>query len=233
VESSINYALASSSQSLPSEPMSTRLPELLLLEILRVHLATAPAIERGWIAALRDPILAPAMAQLHAAPDRKWTVAELAASVAVSRSLLDERFRQVLGRSPIRYLTDWRMHIAEELLATTREGVAAISRRVGYDSEEAFSRAFKRAHAISPSMWRTLNSRSHHEARQPENGPPGMRFNVAALKRATARPSPQARLLDKQLGELGWGNVTTNARGSSRRAAPTTSPAPNCGHLVG
>ena len=154
VESSISYALASTSESRPAEPASTRLPELLLVEVLRLHLATAPAADRGWIAALRDPVLAPALAQLHAAPERKWTVADLAGSAAVSRSLLDERFRQVLGRSPIRYLTDWRMHIAEDLLATTEEGVGAIARRVGYDSEEAFSRAFKRGHGSSPSSWR-------------------------------------------------------------------------------
>ena len=73
---------------------------------------------------------------------------------AVSRSLLDERFRQVLGRSPIRYLTEWRMHLAEELLATTETGVVAVAHRVGYESEEAFSRAFKRAHGLSPSHWR-------------------------------------------------------------------------------
>ena len=103
---------------------------------------------------LHDPVLAPALALLHGAPERRWTVAELAAGAAVSRSMLDERFRHVLGRSPIRYLTEWRMHLAEDLLATTDSGVAAIARRVGYDSEEAFSRAFKRAHGASPSHWR-------------------------------------------------------------------------------
>ena len=82
-------------------------------------------------------------------------MAELASGAAVSRSLLDERFRQVLGRSPIRYLTEWRMHLAEELLATTDLGVVTVARRVGYDSEEAFSRAFKRAHGLSPSHWRS------------------------------------------------------------------------------
>jgi AraC-like DNA-binding protein len=153
VQSSIDYALASSAASLPS-PVSTKLPELLLVEILRLHLATAPAADNGWIAAFHDPVLAPAMAELHAAPERKWTVAELAASAAVSRSLLDERFRQVLGRSPIRYLTEWRMHIAEELLATTDLTVSTVARRVGYDSEEAFSRAFKRSHQLAPSAWR-------------------------------------------------------------------------------
>lgn len=106
------------------------------------------------LAALADPVLAPALSLLHGAPDHKWTVAELASAAAVSRSLLDERFRQVLGRAPIRYLSEWRMHVAEDLLASTESGVATIARRVDYDSEEAFSRAFKRAHGLSPSHWR-------------------------------------------------------------------------------
>jgi AraC-like DNA-binding protein len=157
VRSSIDYALALSSDSPAAEatdPASTRIPELLLVEILRLHLASAPAVEHGWIGALRDPALAPALAQLHAAPDRKWTVTELASKASVSRSLLDERFRQVLGRSPIRYLTEWRMHVAEELLGSTDLTVAQVARRVGYDSEEAFSRAFKRRTGSSPSIWR-------------------------------------------------------------------------------
>jgi AraC-like DNA-binding protein len=151
VRSSIDYALAVQ----PSEYAgSTRLPELLVVEILRLHLATAPAADRGWMGALRDPVLAPALARLHAEPERKWTVLELAREVTVSRSLLDDRFRQVLGRSPIRYLTEWRMHVAEELLGSTDLGVAQVARRVGYESEEAFSRAFKRAQGSSPSIWR-------------------------------------------------------------------------------
>jgi AraC-like DNA-binding protein len=75
--------------------------------------------------------------------------------VAVSRSALDERFRSVLGRSPIRYLTEWRMHLAQDLLLTTDLTVAAVGRRVGYDSEEAFGRAFKRARGRSPGSWRS------------------------------------------------------------------------------
>ncbi len=158
VRSSIDYALTVT----PAEyGVSTRLPELLVVEILRLHLATAPAADRGWMGALRDPILAPALARLHAEPDRKWTVAELASEVAASRSLLDDRFRQVLGRSPIRYLTEWRMHVAEELLGSTDLGVAQVARRVGYDSEEAFSRAFKRAHGSAPSSWRAARRAGH------------------------------------------------------------------------
>jgi AraC-like DNA-binding protein len=164
VQASIEYALEESvlSNASPS-PISTRLPELVLIEVLRVHLATAPAADRGWIAALRDPVLAPALALLHGAPARRWTVAELAAGAAVSRSVLDDRFRQRLGRSPIRYLTEWRMHLAAELLATSDIGVVTVARRVGYDSEEAFSRAFKRARGLSPSHWRAARSPSSVE----------------------------------------------------------------------
>jgi AraC-like DNA-binding protein len=150
VESSIEYALSITARTSPEQAPSTRLPELLLTEVLQAHLVDAPVADHGWIAALRDDVLAPAMARLHARPDRKWTVAGLAAEVAVSRSALDSRFRLVLGRSPIRYLTEWRMHVAQDLLLTTDLTVAAVARRVGYDSEEAFGRAFKRARGRSP-----------------------------------------------------------------------------------
>ena len=87
----------------------------------------------------------------------RWSITELAAAAAMSRSALHSRFRQLLGISPIRYLTDWRMHIAQEMLATTTEPtVAAVARRVGYDSGEAFSRAFKRFYGCAPSVWRNL-----------------------------------------------------------------------------
>lgn len=151
VHASIDFALHNAS---PNVPVSPRLPELLLAEVLRIHFATAPAANHGLLAALQDPVLTPALAALHRAPAAKWTVSELAAQASVSRSVLDERFRKVLGRSPIRYLTDWRMHLADELLRSTDLSVFAIARRVGYDSEEAFSRAFKRAHGEPPSARR-------------------------------------------------------------------------------
>ena len=154
VASSIDYALAVTSPTANPRPAATRLPELLAIEVMRLYIASAPAGRHGWIAALRDPVLAPALAELHAAPERKWTVGDLAARVAVSRSLLDARFRAVLGRSPIRYLAEWRMRVADELLASTELGVADVAYRVGYDSEEAFSRAFKRHRGYSPSLWR-------------------------------------------------------------------------------
>jgi transcriptional regulator GlxA family with amidase domain len=96
-------------------------------------------------------VLAPVLAAMHAAPEEAWTVGSLAREANVSVSLLDERFRAVLHLAPIRYLTGWRMHVARELLRSTDLGMAAIGHRVGYASEEAFSRAFKRAHGVSPS----------------------------------------------------------------------------------
>jgi AraC-like DNA-binding protein len=152
-DASVAYALEASSGQGRGLP-STKLPELLIIEVLRLHLANAPAADRGWFAALRDPVLAPAMKAIHTAPERKWTVADLATEAAASRSLLDGRFREVLGLSPIRYVKEWRMRIAQDLLATTNVTIASVARRVGYDSEEAFSRAFKRAYGRSPSLWR-------------------------------------------------------------------------------
>jgi len=151
-DASIEYALDESSTG--GRIRTTKLPELLLVEVLRLHLANAPASGQGWFAAVRDPMLAPAMMAVHGAPERKWTVDDLAAEAAVSRSSLHDRFREVLGLSPMRYVNEWRMRVAQELLRTTEVTVAVIARRVGYESEEAFSRAFKRTHGQSPSLWR-------------------------------------------------------------------------------
>jgi AraC-like DNA-binding protein len=135
------------------------------------HLATAPAADRGWIAALRDPVLAPALSLLHGAPGRRWTVASLASASASSRSLLGERFRRVPGSSPIRYLTEWRMHLAEELLPPPRPASGPSPAGSATTSEEAFSRAFKRAHLQAPTAWR-----SEHATRPRPRGPaPGHR----------------------------------------------------------
>lgn len=155
VQASIDYALAMTSPAVRGGLEGpTDLPEVLVREVLRIHLASAPQIDAGWLQALVDPVLAPAMAAIHGAPEARWTVAGLAEEANVSVSLLDERFRAVLGLAPIRYLTAWRMHVAGDLLRSTTLGVAAVARRVGYESEEAFSRAFKRAIGHPPSAAR-------------------------------------------------------------------------------
>ncbi len=155
-EASIAYALEQTSGG--GGIRRTKLPEMLLIEVLRLHLSSAPAADRGWLAAVGDPVLARAMKAIHAVPGRKWTVDELAMEAAVSRSSLDARFREILGLSPIRYVNEWRMRVAQDLLATTEITAAAVARRIGYESEEAFSRAFKQANGQSPSVWRTGRS---------------------------------------------------------------------------
>ena len=160
VKASIEYAAQQTTQvGVDRFEAPSQVPELLLVEILKLHLANAPATDHGWARAIRDPVLAPALAAIHGSPERKWSVATLAREASVSISLLDERFREVLGLAPIRYLTGWRMHVAEDLLRSSDLSVAAVARRVGYDSEEAFSRAFKRVHGQSPSVWRVQRPR--------------------------------------------------------------------------
>jgi AraC-like DNA-binding protein len=132
-----------------------RLPELLFTEVLRIFLNESDNRElTGWLAALRDPVVGPALSLLHTKPAHDWTVAELARAVATSKTVLVDRFNLMLGRPPIRYLTEWRLNLASGLLRTTGWGVAEIASRVGYTSEEAFSRAFKRALGQSPAHWR-------------------------------------------------------------------------------
>jgi AraC-like DNA-binding protein len=156
-DASIAYALEESSGKAPSR-RSTKLPELLLTEALRIHLATAPAAERGWLVGYAIPCSDarwPRSTQLRNDDGRLTTLLPRPGCHARG---FDARFREVLGRSPIRYLNEWRTHMAQDLLATTDITVAAIARRVGYDAEEAFSRAFKRAHGRSPALWRTARA---------------------------------------------------------------------------
>jgi AraC-like DNA-binding protein len=155
VRASIDYAMQQTTLvSANRVEAPTQLPELLLREVLELHLASAPADDTRRLCALRDPVLAPALAAIHSAPERKWNLLALAREGNVSVSLLAERFHEVIGLAPIHYLTDWRMHVAADLLRSSELGVAAIARRVGYDSEEAFSRAFKRRTGVAPRLWR-------------------------------------------------------------------------------
>jgi AraC-like DNA-binding protein len=131
-----------------------RLPELVLADCLRQYAESAPPAQRGWLTALRDPVVGRALVLLHARPADPWTVTELARRAAVSRSLLAERFTRALGVSPMRYLMQWRLQLAAELLRSSRIGLAPLAERVGYESEAAFSRAFKRHLGLSPAAWR-------------------------------------------------------------------------------
>jgi AraC-like DNA-binding protein len=155
VDASIQYALQSPWPTGGAESADHRLSELLFTEVLRLYLQQRGTDEiTGWLAALRDPVVGQALSLLHSDPARSWTVDGLARAVMVSRTVLVDRFHRMLGRPPIRYLTEWRLSLASGLLRTTDLGVAEVGARVGYTSEEAFSRAFKRALGQAPAHWR-------------------------------------------------------------------------------
>ena len=143
---------------LGSETMLTRMAELMFVEVVRRHVEQMPARQTGWLAGLRDAVVGPAIAQLHARPSHPWTIDELAHTIASSRSVLAERFSRVVGIAPMLYLTRWRLQLAAEQLARGSAKVAAVGAQVGYDSEAAFSRAFKRETGYSPSAWRRMHS---------------------------------------------------------------------------
>ena len=156
VQASVTYA---ATENVPSNAspsvVSTRLPELVLIEVLRHHLASAPAADHGWLAALHDPVLAPALALLHGDPARRWTVADLAGEVAVStvgaRRAVPAGSRPITDPLPHRVAHAPRRGAARHHRPRRRARSRAGS---GYESEEAFSRAFKRAHGDSPGRWR-------------------------------------------------------------------------------
>lgn len=151
----IEHAVSESRSRRPgSQTVLAKLSELMFLELVRRYLEALPAEHTGWLAALRDPIAGRAIALLHERPAHPWTVDELARAAGVSRSGLAERFTANVGLPPMQYLAQWRIQLAAGLLARTTAGIAAIASEVGYESEAAFHRAFKRAVGVAPGAWR-------------------------------------------------------------------------------
>jgi AraC-like DNA-binding protein len=131
-----------------------RLSEMVFVDAVRRYVESLPAQTRGWLAGLRDRYVGRALGLLHGDAARDWTIEELAGEVALSRSALHERFVELIGQPPMQYLTQWRMQLAAKLLRESKAPVAAIALEVGYDSEAAFSRAFKRVAGRPPAAWR-------------------------------------------------------------------------------
>jgi AraC-like DNA-binding protein len=147
----IGYALAELRQpGAGAREVLLRLSELMFIEVVRCHAETGG----DWLAGLRDPLVAHVLQRLHSSPERPWTLDALAADAGSSRSVLAQRFAQLVGQPPMQYLAAWRMQLATRLLADGRDKVRAVADAVGYDSEAAFSRAFRKHVGASPAAWR-------------------------------------------------------------------------------
>ena len=152
-------AKESGSVRLGGENVLARLSELMFVETIRQYIEALPPAQRGWLAGLRDPMIGQALAALHRVPHESWTVERLARLVGVSRSVLAERFTVMVGEPPMQYLALWRMQRASRLLLEGGQ-VAAVANAVGYESESAFSRTFKKLVGQAPGAWRrSVNGR--------------------------------------------------------------------------
>jgi AraC-like DNA-binding protein len=155
IESSFRFAVSEiAAGRVGSTTVIAKLSELLFVEAVSQYVASLPAERRGWLAGLRDPHIGRALALLHARPVEGWTAEALALEVGMSRSVFAERFTALVGQPPMQYLTLWRMHLAAQQLREGHGNVAQIGFAVGYESEAAFSRAFKRQFGTSPGTWR-------------------------------------------------------------------------------
>jgi AraC-like DNA-binding protein len=151
----IQFAVAESNgPRIGRECVLGRLSELMFVEVVRRYLEALPDDRRSWLAGLRDPLVGRALVSLHGSPARDWTLESLAREVGLSRSVLAERFTQFVGQPPMHYLTQWRMQLAAAHLSGGAAGIAEVAERVGYQSEAAFSRAFKKLVGVAPSQWR-------------------------------------------------------------------------------
>jgi len=155
IRTTLEYAAGEIALGRPgSETVLAKLSELLFVEAVRRYVTTMPKDQTGWLAGLADPVVAHVLALLHGDISRDWGLEELARRSGVSRTILAERFANTVGMAPIQYLSQWRMQVAAHELRTSRESLIRIAEKVGYESEAAFSRAFKKAFGTAPATWR-------------------------------------------------------------------------------
>jgi AraC-like DNA-binding protein len=151
----LRYAISEARSARPgSVTMLGRLTELMFVEILRQYMQQLPDGQAGWLAGLNDPQVGKALRLMHEDPAKSWTVEALARSAAISRSALAQRFTDLIGSSPMHYLTSWRIQLARQMLRNGPHSIPDVAARVGYESEAAFNRAFKRFVGMPPAAWR-------------------------------------------------------------------------------
>jgi AraC-like DNA-binding protein len=158
LENSIrNSVLQAASDTAGSDAVLAKLSEVLFIEVLRRYVESLPAGHDGWLGGVRDPVVGRALSMMHSRPADDWSIAKLAQESGVSRSVLAERFTHYLGEPPISYLTRWRMLLGAQLLNSTSRSVLDIATEVGYQSEAAFNRAFRREFGLPPARYRGRN----------------------------------------------------------------------------
>jgi AraC-like DNA-binding protein len=156
LENSIRFSVNEADASRAGgEAVLAKLSEVLFVETLRAYISHLPPEQTGWLAGARDSEVGKTLALMHRSPAHPWTIASLAQEVGVSRSVLAERFRHYLGEPPMSYLTRWRLQLGAQRLASTSYSVAQIASEVGYESEAAFNRAFKREFTVPPARFRS------------------------------------------------------------------------------
>jgi len=166
LENSIRFSVNEASTSRAGGgALMAKLSEVLFVETLRTYIAQLPPEQTGWLAGARDEEVGKTLALMHKSPAHPWTIAALAKEAGLSRSVLAERFRYYLDMAPMAYLTRWRLQLGAQMLAATSYSVAQIAAEVGYESEAAFNRAFKREFEAPPARFRT-QSRAEKSSRQ-------------------------------------------------------------------
>jgi AraC-like DNA-binding protein len=155
LETSIRHLLNDTTSSRPGRGvLLAKMAEAIFIETLRRYMEELPPEQTGWLAGARDPVVGAALALLHRKPCHSWTVAELASQTGTSRSVLSERFTRFLGEPPLTYLARWRLQLAARKLQTTQQTILNVAADVGYESEAAFNRAFKREFGLPPAQYR-------------------------------------------------------------------------------
>jgi AraC-like DNA-binding protein len=170
----LSAAVAESSTRRPGgEAVLELMSKMMFVESLRRHIDTLPTEQTGWLAGMRDPNVGRALAAMHDDPGRPWTLERLGEEAGLSRSSLHERFTHFVGQPPMQYLTQWRIQVAAGLLRDTPSKVLDVAQEVGYESEAAFSRAFRRVVGQSPGAWRAgRTAAGGHLAAPPVEGAP-------------------------------------------------------------